>query len=253
NVTNSKRMAYVKALESKNIVISYAPIIQIEGYKVSGYEVVLSWDGMAIAPDSTGQIIQKKNYVTYGNLFYANTELLEWVLSTSMNDIMTLNRKTNGDVFLSISISYENLYDKDFVKHLNDIITTLKFDPHQIEIGVIIKNADISIDRLRYYLDDMKKLGVRIALIDEGAGLSAFAYLEELDVETLCISNKNYTQGQKHLILSHLIELAYNYRRNIMVSNIQTEVALDFVRDLGPHYIKGTSVGRTLSHQELLC
>lgn len=106
------------------------------------------------------------------------------------------------------------------------------------------------------YLDEWKRLGVRIAIDDFGTGYSSLDYLTRLPADQLKIDRslvKRLTVDSKSVaILRMILALATELGLDVVAEGVETELELRMLTDLGCPKIQGYLLARPMPAAEAL-
>src|SRR5690606_36216910 len=122
-------------------------------------------------------------------------------------------------------------------------IAKYELQSHQIHLEISESNV------LRYEilakdtLDQLHSIGLNITIDNFGSTFAGLSYLSNLPIKTVKI-DRSYLQDfinketNQHLIKS-MIDLANNFKLNIVAEGIESEESEKFLRDLGCNLVQG--------------
>ncbi len=169
------------ALERGELFVLYQPIVDLRRKEIVGAEALLRWrrpgeDG--IGPDRFIPLCEQTGLiVTIGR----------WVLQEACRQAMRWSASGQGHrpLKISVNVSPRQLRDPTFVGTVAQVLSDTCLDPGdlilEITEGVFIRDMEIVLERLA----ELKRIGVRLALDDFGAGFSSLGYLSRMPIDIL--------------------------------------------------------------------
>jgi len=125
--------------------------------------------------------------------FHLATSIDIWVLRNAIHHLSNLTDLSTIEM-LCINLSGQSVGDKDFhgtaIRLLDDAGSEIC---HRICLEITETAAVTNITDATIFINHSRKLGVRIALDDFGAGASSFSYLKTLNVDILKIDGQFIT------------------------------------------------------------
>ncbi len=137
--------------------------------------------------DSDGSLIPPGAFLPAAERFHMATRIDRWVLRRAMQHIQAMPDLQALDT-LCINLSGQSLGDRAFHRHAIDALTEAgsavcrRICLEITETAAVTNMADAAL-----FIEQVRALGVRVALDDFGAGASSFGYLKTLKVDLLKI------------------------------------------------------------------
>jgi EAL domain-containing protein (putative c-di-GMP-specific phosphodiesterase class I) len=121
-----------------------------------------------------------------------------------------------------------------------------------LEITERVIMTDAALTRQR--LEELRSLGVRIAVDDFGTGYSSLAYLREFPIDILKIDRSFVTplgsDPQSLALLRSIVAIADALVLDVIVEGVETAAQAGILSGLGCHIAQGFHFGRPVSAQE---
>ena len=199
--------------------------------------------------DEDGSLVPPVRFIPAAERFQLMSEVDRWVVRTALGLLSERRWREAalGSVW-SINLSGQSLSDERFHQFLIEELERHDF-PYaslcfEVTETVAVENhraATALITRLR-------SLGVSFALDDFGSGLSSFAYLKSLPVDTLKIDG-NFVKGLAVDPFSRATVEAVNRIGKVMglrtvAEFVEDDATLAVLRDLGVDYAQGYGLGK---------
>jgi diguanylate cyclase (GGDEF)-like protein/PAS domain S-box-containing protein len=140
--------------------------------------------------DIDGSIVQPGAFLPAAERFHFASRIDRWVLRHAIAALSPLVNRASVDT-LCVNLSGQSIGDRAFHREALD---TLSQAGHELcrqlcleitETAAVTNMADASV-----FIDQVRALGVRIALDDFGAGASSFGYLKSLKVDLIKIDGQ---------------------------------------------------------------
>ncbi|MBM4219152.1 MAG: EAL domain-containing protein [Gammaproteobacteria bacterium] len=172
-----------KALRENRFLLHYQPIVELHSGYLLGVEALLRWQhperGMIMpaefipVAERTGQIVP----------------LGRWVLAQACREvkIWQARQPKSRQVRVGVNVSAVQLAKSDICADVKRALAISEIDPGCLMIelteSVLMQNSEAVLATLT----ELKKLGVRIAIDDFGAGYSSLTYLHRFPIDILKI------------------------------------------------------------------
>jgi diguanylate cyclase (GGDEF)-like protein/PAS domain S-box-containing protein len=227
-----------RALDRREIVLHYQPIVSLAGSHITGFEALVRWNhpqrGL-IFPDAfiglaeeTGLIVSIGRWV----LNEACTKMRAWQESFGRDDLS-----------ISVNLSGRQLANASIVDDVQRVLSETGLPPKslclEITETVLMENSARAAETIRR----LRRLGVQVHIDDFGIGYSSLSYLQRFEVDTLKIDRSFVSQiatgNEKLEILRTIAALAASLQIEIVAEGVETEVQRVTLLDLGCHAAQG--------------
>jgi EAL domain-containing protein (putative c-di-GMP-specific phosphodiesterase class I) len=170
-----------RAMTGGQLELHYQPVVKLSDGSVSGVEALLRWrhpERGLVGPDQFIPLAEEMGLIV---------PIGRWVLREGCRQASLLHRQLADQppLSMSINLSVKQLQHSDIVADVRDALEESGLDPSclvlEITESVMIADTDLAVQRL----DELKALGVRLAMDDFGTGYSSLSYLSQLPVDIL--------------------------------------------------------------------
>jgi len=181
--------------------------------------------------DTDGTLIPPGAFLPTAERFHMATRLDRWVVRHALDAMRDATRRRIGIGMMSINLSGHSLGDRAFHRDIGDMIRRAPFDVARICFEITETAAITHMADARVFIDDMRALGVKIALDDFGAGASSFGYLKSLPVDYLKIDGHFITNLLVDELDNAAVRCFCEVARVVGVKTIAEFVESEAVRD----------------------
>jgi EAL domain-containing protein (putative c-di-GMP-specific phosphodiesterase class I) len=231
------------ALDLEEISVHYQPQYDVASGRCCGVEALARWvlsTGENIAPSAFIPVAEQ-----FGMIHDLGSLMLRKVCET------TRSWCSPGAEPLTLSVNVSTLQiDAEFCRLLEKTLKQFDYPTGQLELEITESALIVNPARTIDCLNEWKKLGVRIAIDDFGAGYSSLNYLTRLPVDRLKI-DRSLVQRLSldcrsvtvmRLILSLAAELGFD----VIAEGVETKQELRILADLGCPKVQGYLLGRPM-------
>jgi EAL domain-containing protein (putative c-di-GMP-specific phosphodiesterase class I) len=154
-------------------------------------------------------------------------------------------------ISVSVNLSAKDFRSRDVVEKVRTALTAARLAPHRLEIEVTETALLDDKSLTRQYIEELKKLGVRIALDDFGTGYSSLSYLHKLPLDKVKIDRSflmDVSQNKRSLeLLKGVVNLSRPLGLTITVEGVETFeqlkiLALEVKPDLAQGFLFGSAL-----------
>ena len=231
-----------KALLLRQLEVHYQPQLEITSQKLSGFEALIRWRHPELGLVSPGEFIPLAEEIGLIGM------IGDWVLRTACLEAAHLP----ADVVVAVNASPLQFKNASFVASIERALSDAALPPERLEIeiteGVLIQNGTAIISML----NDIRSLGVRLAMDDFGTGYSSLGQLAKLPFNTIKIDRSLVGGSAKQrAIVRAIATLGDGLGMSTLAEGIETEEELASVRSDGCLSVQGYLFGKAGPAHEL--
>ncbi|MDE7362286.1 MAG: EAL domain-containing protein [Oscillospiraceae bacterium] len=227
----------ITALENDEFKVFYQPKVNIETGRVVGAEALVRWirpDGEIISPGKFVPIFEENGFIT---------EMDFAIYRSAVADMRRWLREGLEVPLVSLNVSRHHLADDNFCEKLNALVDNLGVPHELIELEITESLLTEHLDKLVETVTWFKDRGFRISVDDFGSGYSSLNLITMLPFDTLKIDGgfflrNDLTEKNKKVITS-VVTLAKSLNLATVSEGVETQVQVDFLKDLGCDMIQG--------------
>ena len=186
-----------------------------------------------------------------GELLAEETGLIvdigRWVLQEACTQCAAWRADGYDTVDVSVNVSGRQLEDAQFASSVEAVLqaTGLSASALSLEVteSVIVTEGSIG----HAAMEDLQRLGVRIAIDDFGIGYSSLSYLAKLPIHALKV-DRTFIAGlgtaQDGSIVTAMVDLAHKLGLEVVAEGVETELELEQLRRADCDEAQGFLLGR---------
>lgn len=158
-----------------------------------------------------------------------------WVIDTACRQLAAWAQEEGmRHLVLAVNVSAHQFRLRDFVAQLKDVIVRYGIVPERLKLelteSVVLEDVADVVGKMHA----LKALGVKLSLDDFGTGYSSLAYLKQLPLDQIKIDQSFVrdlsTDPNDAVMVKTIIDMAQNFRLNVIAEGVETEAQLTFLR-----------------------
>ncbi len=228
-----------RALTQNELEVFYQPKLCLRSGRLLGMEALLRWNhpekGM-IRPDQFISVAEETGLII---------PIGKWVARQACRMSKQLTASGLGPLQVAINLSPKQFSDPDLVSSIATILNEEKLAAPLLELelteGLLLEATDDT----HQQLEQLKSLGLTLAMDDFGTGYSSLSYLKKFPIDVIKIDRSfihEIPDNQDDMeITSAVIAMAHNLKLEVVAEGIETAAQLSFLRrqrcDVGQGYL----------------
>ncbi|WP_036300030.1 bifunctional diguanylate cyclase/phosphodiesterase [Methylotenera sp. L2L1] len=230
------------AIEKQQLALYYQ--IQVDdNHRLIGAEALIRW----IHPERG--IVSPMEFIPIAEESALILDIGHWVIDTACCQLAEWAKNADKKhLIIAVNVSAHQFRALDFVQSIHQAIEMHKIDASRLKLelteSVILEDVDEVIARMHA----LKALGVRLSLDDFGTGYSSLSYLKKLPLDQVKI-DQSFVRDLAYdpndaIMVKTIIDLANNFRINVIAEGVETELELTILKDYGCRLYQGYLFGK---------
>lgn len=233
------------ALECGQFLLHYQPQLDISTGKIIGMEALIRWQhpekGM-VSPAEFIPVAEETGLIM---------PIGEWVLRTACAQAKAWQDQGLPDLVIAVNLSSRQFKQGDLSRLVRGILEETGLDPQHLELEIteslLIDGADTVILSI---LQELKRMGVTLAVDDFGTGYSSLSYLKRFPIDKLKI-DQSFVRGitsdpDDASLVKAIIAIARSLRLTVIAEGVETEGHLNYLRRHDCDHMQGYYFSRPL-------
>ena len=221
-----------QAISNDELELHFQPLISRETGQTEGFEALVRWNrpehGL-IAPDEFIPLAEETGLIL---------PLGEWVLRQACQEATHWD-----DLFVAVNLSPVQFRDQNLMQMIADTLEETGLPPARLELeiteSVLLSDADYAF----VILDNLRELGVRIAMDDFGTGYSSLSYLQRFEFDKIkldrgFIGAVEVSEDAKNIVKA-VIMLGKSLGMTTTAEGVENKAHIDFLTGEGCDQFQG--------------
>ncbi len=237
------------AILTQELSVHFQPKIDVQTGQLLGAEALLRWHSAELGEVPPARFIPLAEETGF------IIELGFWVLCESCRQVAAWDAAGLHVPVVSINLSVKQLERGNFPELLRNVMRETGIAPHRLELE-ITESVVMDVEDAFAMLDDLRALGVQLALDDFGTAYSSLSYLRRLPVQTLKIDcafiagiGKNRSD---EAIVQAMVAISHSLDLSAVAEGVETVEQFEFLRRLGCEQVQGFLFGTPIAGDAFL-
>jgi diguanylate cyclase (GGDEF)-like protein/PAS domain S-box-containing protein len=239
-----------RAIARNELVLHYQPIVATErpSAPVDHVEALVRW----LHP--TRGLVPPNDFIPIAEQTGAIVPLGAWVLRGACEQVRAWE-ELDRRVAVSVNVSSRELREPDFVASVVETLAKTGVAPGRLTMEVTETALLDDLQDATRVLNELRRMGVRVALDDFGAGYSSLTYLDRLPVDVVKI-DRAFVSGldtaSTRATLLTIVHLLDTMNVLTVAEGVETAAQFAHLKSLGIHSCQGFLFSRPVPAAELL-
>jgi EAL domain-containing protein (putative c-di-GMP-specific phosphodiesterase class I) len=225
------------AIEQRELVLHFQPIVGLPGRSIVGFEALVRWQHPRLG------LLPPSAFIPLAEQTGLILPVGRWVLEEACRAAGRWHAR-GADAWVSVNLSGVQLSQPDLVGVVADVLADsrgLPADKLTLELTETAMAADVPDTVAK--LDELRSLGVRLAVDDFGTGYSSLQYLRLFPLEVLKVP-KSFVDdlaspGSGHALAAAIVELGKSLDLEVIAEGIEHAAQAERLAGLGCHLGQG--------------
>ena len=236
------------ALALDQLELHYQPVVRLAGREILGVEALLRWvhpKRGTIPPNQFIPVAEETGLII---------PIGRWVLETACREGVRLQEQFPRENLLTISVnlSVRQLQSESLVSDVRRALELTGLPPSALvlEITESLMLADTEFGMQQ--LNELKSLGIRLAMDDFGTGYSSLSYLSRFPVDILKMDRSFVSGDENEALTSAIIALGASLSLDVVAEGIELDEQASSLEALGCEIGQGFLFARPMTSEALV-
>jgi diguanylate cyclase (GGDEF)-like protein/PAS domain S-box-containing protein len=218
-----------RALEQKEFIVYYQPIVDVNSMMISGAEALVRWRHPELG------LISPAQFIPLAEETGLIAPIDEYVMKAACHQTQVWHEKGFEDLCISINVSARQFQQPDLVKKIGKIITQSSLPPYNVELEITESTGMKNPERSFTILGQLKEMGINISIDDFGTGYSSLSYLKKFPIDILKIDQSFIkdigVNRDNDAIVCLIISMGHTLKLRVIAEGVETEKQLAFLQN----------------------
>jgi diguanylate cyclase (GGDEF)-like protein/PAS domain S-box-containing protein len=240
-----------RALEHGEFRLAYQPIVELESGRIVGTEALVRWAHPrrgVLAPGAFIALAEETGLIVpIGN----------WVLQSACAQAGRWHRALPGGppIHVNVNVSTRQLYESGFPEIVAEALRSSGLDPRGLILEITESLLADDSDALIRRLENLKALGVRLAVDDFGTGYSALSRLRRFPIDILKI-DRSFISGigrdaGKAQLVRGIVNLGESLNLEVVAEGIEEHEEAGELRAMSLRFGQGYLFSRPVDGEKM--
>ena len=216
------------ALEREELTLYYQPKVNLASGQITGMEALLRWQspelGM-ITPDAFIPLAEETGLVV---------PIGAWVLKEACAQTKAWRDAGLPPLVVAVNLSPRQFRQQDIAAVVEQCLRETGLDPRCLELEITESMVMQDSERVTSVLNQLKRMGVSLAMDDFGTGYSSLGYLKRFPFDKLKI-DKSFvrditSEPNNAAIAKTVIAMAHSLHMKVIAEGVETQGQLNYLR-----------------------
>ena len=238
-----------KAIENRELVLYFQPIINIASNTLEGFEALVRWHHPVrglVPPDQFIPIAEETGLIL---------PMGDWIIREGCRKLALLKKKIRQKISMNLNVSIKQFLQTDFVDKLRSELSNAGLCPGDIKLefteSFLMEHTKEAVEKL-YALRD---LGIRLAIDDFGTGYSSLSYLQQFPIDQIKIDRSFISamdqKEESREIVKSILALANSLEMSTVAEGVETRSQLDRLSNFSCGSGQGYLIAKPMPWEDL--
>jgi diguanylate cyclase (GGDEF)-like protein/PAS domain S-box-containing protein len=225
------------AIERGQLELFYQPVYDRLRRRMTSLEALLRWR------DPQRGLVQPGEFIELAEETGMIIPIGEWALRTACRQLRSWHEQGLSWLRVAVNLSAVQLQQRELMSIVSSAIEDSGIDPSMLQLEITESAAMQNFELTTRTLQELRAMGVGVAVDDFGTGQSSLIYLKHFPIDTVKIDKeflKDVTSDETAAaIVSYVINLAHTLQLRVVAEGVETEEQYAFLRHYACDLMQG--------------
>ena len=220
-----------RAIEDGEFFIHYQPLVDLQSGQTVAVEALARWR------HPWRGVVPPAEFIPAAEKTGAIVSVGRWILQRACEQVRAWQDATGGPALgLAVNLSARQLKDPGLVEDVIDAVASSGLEPTGILLEMTETVLMDDLEKTIPILQQLKALGLMLAVDDFGTGYSSLSYLRQLPVDTLKI-DRSFISGlgkeREAALVETIVNMGRSLKLEVVAEGIEDDVQLAALKRMG--------------------
>ena len=240
--------ALLLAVDRDELFLMYQPQVDAVSGGVIGLEALLRWQHPKLG------LVPPDRFIRVAETSGAILPIGDWVLKTACCQAKKWRESGVSLAPMAVNVSAVQFRHEGFCKRVKAVLDESGLAPDGLELELTESVLLANVERTLSTLEELKAMGVKLAIDDFGIGYSSLSYLKRFPVTKLKIDRSFISDvamdGDDAAITTAIISMAKTLNLKVVAEGVESEAQMSFLRERQCGGIQGYYFSKPLTAEE---
>ena len=235
------------AIVAHEICLYYQPKVNSQTHQLIGFEALARW----FRPDIG--FVSPIEFIAVAEKTALISELGTMLLSDACRQIAAWRNEFGDCVPVAVNVSPIQLLNPNFVKLISGLISEFAIPARLLTLEITENAAINDLEQTQIQINQLRDLGVAVAMDDFGTGYSSLSMLRQLRVHTLKIDRALIAplpSADAMAIVISICQLAKALNMHVVAEGVETVAQSEAALAAGCHELQGYLFSKPVAHHD---
>ncbi|MGB6875961.1 MAG: EAL domain-containing protein [Candidatus Acidiferrales bacterium] len=210
-----------RAVEREEFLLHYQPKVNLDTGEITGVEALVRWQH----PDRG--LVPPSEFVPVAVDCGLIIQIDRWVMGEACKQAMAWHRQGQSPLPISVNVCDADFRNPGFVTGVKAILSKTGLEPRYLELELTERGLMENVKSTDNALQELKTMGLRLAVDDFGTGYSSLSYLQQFPLDVLKIDRTFIDRISANLkdtaIIRAIIDMARSFNLQVIAEGIETQ------------------------------
>ncbi|MBI2380150.1 MAG: EAL domain-containing protein [Gammaproteobacteria bacterium] len=238
------------AVERKELMLHYQPIIEPETGRIHSVEALLRWFNPEVG------LVPPDRFIPLAEETGLIVEIGAWVLHAACKELRRWRDAGAAPIQVAVNVSGRQFRDGGLFDTVRSALTEAGLPANALKLEITESSlVGGDVQEIARLLGELREEGMGLAIDDFGTGYSSLSYLKRYPLDTLKIDKSfvrdvNTDADDANLVVA-MIAMAHGLGLQVVAEGVETEEQLAFLRRYDCDFVQGYLYSKPLPGSDL--
>jgi len=229
--------ALAHAVERKEFLLYYQPVMDLKTEKIVCVEALLRWRHPTLG------LLTPLEFISIAEESGLIVPIGNWVIRKACMQINAWQAKGMAPIHISVNLSNQQFKKDNFVEEVEKILQETQLDSNLLELELKENMLLGKTNEIIKKMQELKNMGLHLVLDDFGAGYVSLSYLRQFPIGKIKI-DRSVIQNLRDkpedaAIIEAIINMSKSINLQVVAEGVETFGQLDFLRSQASDQVQG--------------